>query len=81
MDYNFKLTRLQMYNQELMYSDSMGTVSAIVEDSPNPNDGLLVWENDFHVPDDRRKLIFERLQEWASINNKKITIFWNKCRC
>jgi hypothetical protein len=69
-----------MYNHILEYIDSEGSIKVIVEDSPNVDEGLLVWELEFGKSSDRRSLIVERFQVWAKNEGLEYTIRWNSSR-
>ena len=79
-DYSFKLENVFNYNYDLIYSDEVGTVSAIIEYLPCEDSSIAVWEADFELSPERKELMLKRLEEWAKQNRIKITLYRNRKR-
>ncbi len=67
--YTFKLETALMYNQHLTISDGVNTYRAIAEFAPTKQKTLLVWLDDFPIPENEIDTVREELKSWLSDRN------------
>jgi hypothetical protein len=78
---SIKMERVFNYCREVTYTDEFGIVTGIVEDSPEfSKNGILIWENEFKVSEERRKLLLAKLVAYLDSQNIKHTIFYGQSR-
>ena len=78
---SIKMERVFNYCREVTYSDECGTVTGIVEDSPEfSKNGILIWENEFNATEERRKFLLATLVAYLDSQNIKHTIFYGESR-
>lgn len=69
-----------MYNHTLTVTYGKQTFEAIAEDSPNSEEGLLVWPREFGLDESFTEKLVTAFRSWADDQGMKYTIFDSK-RC
>ena len=78
---SIKMERVFNYCRKVPYRDEGGTVTGIVEDTPEASkNGTLIRENEFNATEERRKLLLVKLVAYLDSQNIKYTIFYGQSR-
>jgi len=80
MNYNFEIARVYMYCSKLTITDGINTYEAVIEDAPEKNNTLLIWLDDFGIPENKIERVKTELVRWCEESGYKC-IFNDGSRC